>query len=222
MLDRAPLSARTSIKVGVITFLVLTAISIGVQFSLPKTYVAVARIEIMQQRMAAERYRHPEVPVDPYFIQTELERIKSDAVLVQAARELRESPEAANFGKTWHTQMDDPGRARILRNRLDLRQSRNTSLMEEPFPIDIRFSDRDPKHAAMIANTIALAYSSVVRTLGPAELDRFESMSFRLVERAQPPTRPASPNIPLLLTIATVLNAILSTLAGIFASNLFR
>ena len=203
-------------KVGIITFLVLTAISIGVQFSLPKTYVAVTRIEITQVRSAAESYQNPEAAADPYFIQTEFERIRSEAVLLQAVRALRETPEAADFGKTWHMQRDDAGRARLLRQGLDLRQSRNTSLIE------IRVSDRNPNHAALIANTIALAYSSIAKAQDPTHYDRSGSMAFRILDRAQPPTRAASPNIPLLLTIATFLNAILSVIAGIFASNLFR
>jgi uncharacterized protein involved in exopolysaccharide biosynthesis len=202
MLDRAPLSARTSIKVALITFLVLTAISIGVQFTLPKRYVATTRIEVTQTNQ-------PQSGIDPYFVQNDFERIRSERVLRQAVEQLRESPESASFDRSWHTKADDRERARSLLSRLDLRQSRNTSLIE------IRFSDRNPVHAALIANTIARAYAAQLKAHhSPTEA--------RIVDMAQPPTRPASPNIPLLLAIATVLNAILSVIAGIFASNLFR
>ena len=202
MLDRAPLSARTSIKIGIITFLVLTAISIGVQFSLPKTYIATARIEVTQTNQ-------PQTAVDPYFVQQDFERIRSERVLLHAVEQLRQSPEAASFGKNWHTKTDDRDRARALLSRLDLRQSRNTSLIE------IRFSDRNPNHAALIANTMARAYSAQLKTSGsPTEA--------RIIDLAQPPTHPSSPNIPLLLAFATFLNSILAILAGFFAANLFR
>jgi uncharacterized protein involved in exopolysaccharide biosynthesis len=208
MLDRPPLSRRTSIKVAVITFLVLTAISIGVQFSLPKTYVAMTRIEVARRTSAADPDQR-ETASDPYLIQSDFERLRSEKVLTQTVLELRQSPEAAHFDKTWHTQADDRARARSLLKHLDLRQSRNTSLIE------IRFSDRNPTHAALIANTIARSYASQLKAHG-------SMTEARIIDLAQPPTRPASPNIPLLLTIATVLNAILSVIAGIFASNLFR
>jgi uncharacterized protein involved in exopolysaccharide biosynthesis len=207
-MDRPPLSRRTSIKVAVITFLALTAISIGVQFSLPKTYIATTRIEVARRTSPADPTQR-ETAFDPYFIQNDFERLRSEKVLTHAVEELRQSPEAANFGKTWHTQVDDRARARNLLKHLDLRQSRNTSLIE------IRFGDRNPNHAALIANTIARAYASQLKAHG-------SMTEARIIDLAEPPTRPASPNIPLLLTIATVLNAILSTLAGIFASNLFR
>jgi polysaccharide biosynthesis transport protein len=202
MLDRPPLSRRASIKVAVITFLVLTAISIGVQFSLPKTYIATTRITVTQTNQ-------PQSTTDPYALHTEFDRIRSEVVLTAAAKELRLNPEAANFTKTWHTPMSDDARARSLLSRLDLRQSRNTSLIE------IRFSDRNPNHAALIANTIARAYAAQLKASGsPTEA--------KIIDRAQPPAHPSSPNIPLLLALATVLNAILSVIAGIFASNLFR
>lgn len=202
MLDRAPISARTSVKVAVITFLVLTAISVGVQFTLPKTYVAVTRIEVTQTNQ-------PQAAIDPYFVQNDFERIRSERVLLHAVEQLRQSPEAARFDKSWHTRSDDRERARSLLSRLDLRQSRNTSLIE------IRFSDRNPVHAALIANIIARAYAAQLKASGsPSEA--------KIIDLAQPPTRPASPNIPLLLAFATFLNSILAILAGFFASNLFR
>jgi uncharacterized protein involved in exopolysaccharide biosynthesis len=208
MLDQPPLSRRTSIKVAVITFLVLTAISIGVQFSLPKTYVAVARIEVAR-RTSPPHANLRETSSDPYFVQSDFERIRSEKVLTEAVQELRESPQAATFSKAWHTQTDDRDRARGLLKHLDLRQTRNTSLIE------IRYADRNPANAALIANAVARAYGSQLKAHG-------SMTEARIIDLAQPPTRPASPNIPLLLVLAGVLNAILSVLAGFFASNLFR
>jgi capsular polysaccharide biosynthesis protein len=129
--------------------------------------------------------------------------------LTEAVRELRQSPEAANFNQAWHTKLDDRARARALLSHLELRQSRNTPLIE------IRYGDRNPTTAAIVANTIARTYALQLKAHNA-------STEARIIDLAQPPTRAASPNIPVLLTIATVLNAILSVIAGIFASNLFR
>ena len=206
MQERAPLSARTSIKIAVIAFLVLEAISIFVLFSLPRTYLATTRLNVAAKPTPPSEPRQNH---DPYFVQSEFEKIKSSGVLTRAYRELRQNPKIPDFGKTWHTPMADESGARaLLSPHLEIRQNRNTSLFE------IRFADRDPQNAALIANTIARAYA--------AEAIARASGEVRITDPAQPPARPASPNIPLLLVIATILNSLLAVIAGFFASNLFR
>ena len=204
MQERAPLTVRTSIKIAALTFLVLEAISIFVLFSLPKTYVAQTRIE------ATTKATPPSEPQqqghDPYFIQSEFEKIKSSVVLITAYRELLRNPQFKNVART--PAQDDTIASRALLAGLEVRQSRNTSLFE------IRYVDRDPQSAALVANTIARAYAAEAKERGSGEV--------RIIDLAQPPARPASPNVPLLLTIATALNLVLAVLAGFFASNLFR
>lgn len=209
MFERDPLSARSSVKVALITFLVLSLLTAAVLFSLPRTFVAVTRIEVRPSRlMAAEVHQGEAEAYNPYFIEREIERIKSEPVLSRAVMELQRDPQAANFGKAWHTAMDKEARGRALRSHLDVRHSRNTYLIE------IRFSDRNPQHAALISDNVAYAYSSVAKSQVPIES--------RVIDRARPPLSPASPNVPQLLVFATGLNVLLSVFAGFFASNLFR
>ena len=230
MLDRAPLSRRASVKIALITFLVLSAISLAVLLSLPKTYVATTRIEV--ERRPSDSTASPEVH-DPDFIQSEFEKIKSDEVLTRAVWLLRQNLQLQDLGRTRGAPADEQVLTRQLLKHLDLRQSRNTSLIENEgiskqlrkqlelrqsrntSLIEIRFTDRNPEHAAEIANTIASVYADQEkRNSGPGRT--------QIIDEAQPPTRPISPNIPKLLAIATILNTLLAIFAGFFASNLFR
>jgi uncharacterized protein involved in exopolysaccharide biosynthesis len=193
------------VKVALITFLVLSAISVAVLFSLPKTYVAVTRIELEKQpSVSSGTHQH----YDPYFIQSEFEKIKSQAVLTRAIRELRQNPDLTDFGKTRSAVMDEETLRRQLLKQLELRQSRNTSLIE------IRFADRDPVKAAIVANTIARSYAVEAKSRAMTDV--------KIIDLAQAPTRPVSPNVPKLLAIATILNGLLAVFAGFFASNLYR
>ncbi|MGZ8940250.1 MAG: Wzz/FepE/Etk N-terminal domain-containing protein [Limisphaerales bacterium] len=192
-------------KIALITFPVLTAISIAVLFSLPKTYLAVTRIQVESQPSVPGQ---PQQSFDPYFIQSEFEKIKSQAVLTRAIRELRQNPLLPDFGKTRRAPMDDPAMSRELLKKLDLRQSRSTTLIE------IRFADRNATTAAIIANTIARSYVAEAKARAMTDV--------KIIDLAQAPNRPISPNVPKLLAIATVLNTLLAVFAGFFASNLFR
>ena len=203
MQERAPLTARTSIKIAAITLAVLTAISVFVILSLPKTYVAVTRLEVTKPATPSDSQQNR----DPHFIQNEFEKIKSSVVLTRAYRELRANPQFKNVTRT-RAQQDDTVAARALLTGLGIRQSRNTSLFE------IRYADRDPQFAALVANSIARAYAAEAKARGSGEV--------KIIDFAQPPARPVSPNIPLLLAIATALNLLLAVMAGFFASNLFR
>lgn len=208
MENRRPLSARTSLKIGAITFLVLTTISVFVLFSLPKTYLATTRIEVAKPSGPSLTQEEAVLNHDPYFIQTEFEKIKSSVVLTRAYRELNQNQQLPDFAKVRNTQMDDMAGGQSLVAHLEIRQSRNTSLIE------IRYGDQNPEIAAAVANTIARAYA--------AEAKARSSSDVRIIDVAQPPANAASPNIPLLLVIATILNSMLAIMAGFFASNLFR
>src|SRR5687768_3962881 len=102
MQERAPLTARTSIKIAAITFGVLTAISLFVILSLPKTYVAKTHIVVTTNQIAADALQQNH---DPYFIHSEFEKIKSSVVLTRAYRDLRQNPQLPDFGKTRHIPM---------------------------------------------------------------------------------------------------------------------
>ena len=203
MLDRAPLSRPASVKVALITFLVLSAISVAVIFVLPKTYLAITRVDLVKKNSVP-----PTGTYDPYYILTEFDLIKSDAVLVKVVTELRRSGllnESDRSGQAIDVEVE----TRELLKKLYLRQYRSTTIIE------IRYFHSDPKSAAKIANTIARVYAAQDKT--PSGPERIE-----VIDLAQPPTRPISPNVPKLLAIATILNSLLAVFAGFFASNLFR
>lgn len=91
-------------------------------------------------------------PYDPYWNQTEFERIQSKPVLYKVIENLKLNEEWAkkrNGGKKLQT---DETFA-LLKKMLDVRPHRNTSL------IDIRVKDEDSVEAARIANEIAAVYS---------------------------------------------------------------
>ena len=147
------------IRVRLVTILLvflLTAVTTTVvTFFMPKTYMSLSRISIekdtsdiapllgMQSGPAA---------FDPYFIQTEFEKIQSQKVLdkVVVRCELTEDWKRLNGGN-----LLDPIEARkILKKSIDIRQFRNTSIIE------LRAYDRDPRKAQEIAQAIAVEYQN--------------------------------------------------------------
>ena len=147
------------IRVRLVTILLvflLTAVTTTVvTLFMPKTYMSLSRISIekdtsdiapllgMQSGPAA---------FDPYFIQTEFEKIQSQKVLdkVVVRCELTEDWKRLNGGN-----LLDPIEARkILKKSIDIRQFRNTSIIE------LRAYDRDPRKAQEIAQAIAVEYQN--------------------------------------------------------------
>lgn len=142
---------RKTVILAVFLLVVLT--TTAVTFILPETYKATARIEVGKDT--------PDIPslltgqaipkqYDPYFIQTEFEKIKSRPILQKVIEQLnlRES-----WAKRYGTETLSENEAyQLLLRQLDLRQSRNTSLIE------IRAYSDDRQEAADIANAIADVY----------------------------------------------------------------
>ena len=138
-----------------LVFLLTAVTTTVVTFTMPKTYMSLSRISIekdtsdiapllgMQSGPAA---------FDPYFIQTEFEKIQSQKVLdkVVVRCELTEDWKRLNGGN-----LLDPIEARkILKKSIDIRQFRNTSIIE------LRAYDRDPRKAQEIAQAIAVEYQN--------------------------------------------------------------
>jgi succinoglycan biosynthesis transport protein ExoP len=147
------------IRVRLVTILLvflLTAVTTTVvTFLIPPTYMSLSRISIekdtsdiapllgMQSGPAA---------FDPYFIQTEFEKIQSQKVLakVVAKCELTEEWSRINGGKP----LNEIEARKILKKAIDIRQFRNTSIIE------LRAYDREPLMAQKIANALAEEYQS--------------------------------------------------------------
>ena len=143
---------RKTVILAVFLLVVLSATL--VTYVLPPTYASFARIKIerdqtdiqglIQQQSLMGSY-------DPYFFLTESEVIKSEIVLGKVIENLSLNVE---FGKRYQTAgpMKTSDVLPILRGAIDLKNVRNTSL------VDINVFDQKAEDAARIANAIAEAY----------------------------------------------------------------
>jgi capsular exopolysaccharide synthesis family protein len=134
-------------------FLLVTITTTVVTFILPKSYSSMVRIRVEKdapdvQGIGMERQSGG---YDPYWMQTEFETIQSKSILHQVITNL-------NLNKKWAEKFKEEGDLRtdltyqILKAQVDVRQSRNTSLIE------ISAYSEDNVEAATIANEIAQVY----------------------------------------------------------------
>jgi polysaccharide biosynthesis transport protein len=142
---------RKTVILAVFLLVVITATL--VTFILPESYSSTARIRVERDvaditPMADRQYS---LGYDPYFIQTEFEVIQSEVILSNVVQRL-------NLNDVWGQKYANGQRLKtteaieLLKQRIDLRPVRNTSLIE------IRvFSDKADE-AARIANAIAQVY----------------------------------------------------------------
>jgi capsular exopolysaccharide synthesis family protein len=146
---------RKTVILAVFLLVVLT--TTAVTFILPESYSSTVRIEVGKDNpdIAPLLYgAQQQSAFDPYFIQTEFEKIKSRKVLSDVIREL-------NLIDLWTKRYgaDAPLRLtevyQVLVKQIDVRQSRNTALIE------IRVFDEDRQKAADIANKVAEVYERV-------------------------------------------------------------
>ena len=147
---------------------------------------------------------------DPYRIQTELEVMRSEKVLVGVIR-------ALNLKQGWGWKyaggqaLTQAETLELLRQRLDLHAVDDTSVIE------IRVTDDRPEEAAKIANTIAeqieQAYESRLTALDPATSTP-GACRVEIIDRATPALRPFHPNRPLNLMLTAVLGIVLGVVAG--------
>lgn len=143
---------RKTVILAVFLLVVLT--TTAVTFILPETYMSTARIEVGKDTPDIQSILQPQGPLgyDPYFIQTEFEKIKSQKVLYKVIEQLNLTDVWAKRFGTETLKMSEA--YKILLNQIDLRQSRNTSLIE------IRAFSDVKKEAADIANKIAEVYQN--------------------------------------------------------------
>src|SRR6185295_1652424 len=135
-------------------FLLVTITTTLVTYILPEYYASTVRIAvdkdisdvpgITSEARGAQSY-------DPYFIQTEFEKIQSTMVLNRVITNL-------GLNKSWAAKFKAEGELStevsygLLKRNLDVHQSRNTSLIE------IKALSEDKVEAANIANEIAKVY----------------------------------------------------------------
>jgi serine/threonine protein kinase len=175
---------RRGLRVGLFIFLTSVALAAVSSLLLPKTYMATARVEVSVGANAI---------YDPYRIQVEINTIQSPDFC-------REIVSSLNLAQRWSVKSGGAVTEEVavewLKMQLELRTSRNTSLLE------ISFVDELPTEAAEIANRIAESYCN----LPPGNRGR-------IIDRALPPSKAFRPNIPLNIGVGMVAGLV----AGIVA-----
>ena len=146
---------RVRFLVILVVFLLTAVTTTVVTFLLPKTYMSLSRISIEKDTSdIAPLLGMQSGPsaFDPYFIQTEFEKIQSQKVLdkVVTTCGLTNVWKRLNGGKSL-----TPREARkILKKVIDIRQFRNTSIIE------LRAYDKEPLKAQEIAQALAEEYQT--------------------------------------------------------------
>lgn len=148
---------RKTVILAVFLLVVLT--TTAVTFILPEQYSSTVRIEVGKDTpdIAPLLFgTQQQSTFDPYFIQTEFEKIKSKTVLYEVIKnpvlKLRETYSKRYGSEGMLSLAEVYG---LLQKQIDVRQSRNTSLIE------IRVYNEDKKLAADIANEVATVYKNV-------------------------------------------------------------
>jgi capsular exopolysaccharide synthesis family protein len=169
---------RKTVILAVFLLVVLT--TTAVTFILPESFSSMVRIEVGKDNpdIAPILYgAQAQNTFDPYFIQTEFEKIKSKSVLNDVISEL-------NLQEEWSKRYGAEGKLKtseiyqILVKQVDVRQSRNTSLIE------IRVFDENRQKAADIANKIVEVYKRVrLQTKMSASSNAIEVLKEKLAQQ---------------------------------------
>ena len=138
-----------------LVFLLTAVTTTVVTFLLPETYMSLSRISIEKDTSDIAPLlgmQSGPTAFDPYFIQTEFEKIQSQKVLDKVVSKcgLTEEWKRLNGGKSL-TKIEA---RKILEKTIDIRQFRNTSIIE------LRAYDRKPKWAQTIAQALAAEYQN--------------------------------------------------------------
>lgn len=134
-------------------FLLVVTTTTVVTLWLPKTYASKAQIDVSKDKTDVTSFEDPtpHAVFDYNFIQTQFERLQSKIVLYNVIEELGLNERwARRYGRPAPYSVDDA--FELLHDRMDLRQIRNTSVIE------IRVFSEEPAEAAEIANKIAEEY----------------------------------------------------------------
>lgn len=134
-------------------FLLVAATTTLVTFMLPETYSSMVRIRVEKDSLDVGGIgeRNPTAPnYDPFWVQDQFETIQSKVILYNVVSNLSLNRKWAPKFKEIELPLDLT--FQLLRSQIDVRQSRNTSLIE------IHAFSEDKKEAATIANEIARVY----------------------------------------------------------------
>src|SRR5258708_7477435 len=142
---------RKPVILAVFLLVVITATL--VTFILPESYSSMTRIKIERDVPDVQGLadRSPMGGYDPYFIQSEFEVIQSELVLGKVIKDLDLN---AEWGKKYAggERLKTPETMQLLKQKMDLRPVRNTTLIE------IRVFSENRDEAAKLADAIAEAH----------------------------------------------------------------
>jgi capsular exopolysaccharide synthesis family protein len=142
---------RKTVIIAVFLLVVIT--TTVVTYMLPETFMSYTRIKVEKDTADIPLFGQimPSGPPDPFFLQTEFEVIQSKTNLYRVIEEL-------DLNNEWSRDYLSSGTLKtqetfeILKDMIDVRQYRNTTLIE------IRVYSRDKVEAARVANAIARIY----------------------------------------------------------------
>ena len=146
---------RKTVILAVFLLVVLT--TTAVTFLLPESWSSTVRIAVEKDVSDINPlgFAQNSQQYDPYFIQTEFEKIKSKAVLYKVIEDL-------DLNRKWgdrynnHVPLKTTETYQLLSRRIDVRQTRNTTLIEVRVYSDAK--EKPAEEAALIANKIADVY----------------------------------------------------------------
>jgi polysaccharide biosynthesis transport protein len=143
--------ARKEIILAVTLLVVITGAAYT--FTLPRIYLAEARIEVRPDALDVDVFSQQQVMgYNPFFLRTEFEIIRSRSTLAQVVREL-------NLQAEWGREMTADGSPLSLEDAIEiLSRSVRVDQYRETSLISISVRRPDPNEAARIANRVADVY----------------------------------------------------------------
>jgi predicted Ser/Thr protein kinase len=181
----APDRGRRAGMAGFAVFLLIFALAAVLTNIQEQSYVGIARVELHKAGAANEGF-------DPYFFQTQAEKVRSIAIAEEVVDRLSLTN---SWGPRFGAQTKEAG-ALLLQRSLEVRQARNTFLLE------IRFFSADASEAAEVANAVAEAFR------------QHNSEMASIVDRAVPGLRPVRPNIAVNLFLGAFAGTGLGAITG--------
>lgn len=134
-------------------FLLVVITTTAVTFILPESFMSMARIEVQKDAtdISPLMPTQSSTTYDPYFMQTEFEKIRSQWVLMPVVDSLK-LDEVWTKRYQYETKLKKMEAFQILKRQVDVQQARNTSLIE------VRAYSEDKQEAADIANEVVRVY----------------------------------------------------------------
>ncbi len=148
---------RKTVILAVFLLVVLT--TTAVTFILPESWSSTVRIAVEKDVSDINPigFAQNNSAYDPFFIQTEFEKIRSRKVLYKVIENLKLNE---RWGERYNNNipLKTPETFDILQGKIDVRQTRNTSLIEIRVYSDAKEKENPAQEAAEIANKIANVY----------------------------------------------------------------